>query len=207
MKKPSSKLLVIAYAFLGMASVARAQNPVAERPAQAAPKAQRGQAESRPLAFLVGAWEEEITYPGREVGADRGRGRWFARPEMGRYLLFRYEGSGPEGEYRAMGMLTRDAATQRYRLWWFDDSGNVGEYTGEFRDDNTLVLEYRGLVDGRPFRERISYQRAAGGRVQTTIEQAYGDEEYRVYLEATAKRIEGPLQRGLGKEIRPRLQP
>jgi len=186
-------------AILLAASLVHGQNPPADQPAQAPPNARQGQPERMRVAFLVGAWEEEITYPRREAGADKGHGRWFARPDMGRYLMFRYEGSGPEGEYRALGILTRDPATQKYRLWWFDDDGNVGEYTGDFRDENTLVLEYRGQVDGRAFRERISYQRVGPGQVQTKIEQAYGDEDYRVYLEATAKRIEGPLQRRMGK--------
>lgn len=202
------RFLVLIFAFLLMASFSQGQNPPpTDRPAPAPPQAQQGPPERMRLAFLVGAWEEEITYPGREAGADKGRGRWFARPDMGRYLMFRYEGSGPEGEYRAMGILTRDATTQKYRMWWFDDSGNVGEYTGDFHDENTLVLEHRGQVEGRPFRERISYKRLGPGQVQTTIEQAYGDEDYRVYLEAVAKRTEGPLRRGPGKGPGPAPQP
>ena len=203
MRRLVPKVVLLACILSIVAAMARGQNPPGDQPAQAPPKAQTGPAERMRLAFLVGAWEEEITYPGREAGADKGRGRWFARPDMGRYLMFRYEGSGPEGEYRAMGILTRDAATQRYRMWWFDDSGNVGEYSGDFVDDSTLVLEYRGQADGRPFRERISYRRAGPGQVQTRIEQAYGDEEYRIYLEATARRIEGPLRRGAGPGPRP----
>lgn len=208
MRRLALEFLFIGCAFLVIASLAQGQNPPAtERPAPAPSKTQQAQPERMRLAFLVGAWEEEISYFGREAGADKGRGRWFARPDMGRYLMFRYEGSGPEGDYRALGILTRDAATQKYRMWWFDDSGNVGEYNGEFRDENTLVLEYRGQVDGRAFRERISYKRVGLGQVHTTIEQAYGDEEYRVYLEAVAKRVEGPLQRGMGKGPGPGRQP
>jgi hypothetical protein len=144
--------------------------------------------ELRRLAFLMGAWEEEITYPDRGAGSDKGRGRWLARLDLGHYLNFRYEGSGPEGDYRALGMLTWDGESQSYRMWWFDDSGGVGEYRGNFRDENTLVLEHRGKVEGRDFRERITYTRAGPGEVRTKIEQAYGDEEWKIYLEATARR-------------------
>jgi hypothetical protein len=206
MKSLAWKTPLLACAFLLVVALGQGQNPPADRPAPPPPGAPQ-QAERMRLAFLVGAWEEEITYPGREAGADKGRGRWLARPDMGRYLMFRYEGSGPEGDYRAMGILTRDAATQKYRMWWFDDSGNAGEYTGDFVDENTLVLEYRGQADGRLFRERISYRRAGPGEVHTKIEQAYGDEEFRVYLEATAKRTEGPLRRGMGKNPGPAPQP
>lgn len=156
------------------------------------------------LAFLVGQWEEEITYPGREAGADKGHGRWLARPELGLYLTFRYAGSGPEGEYRAMGVLTWDAEAQVYRMWWFDDAGGVGEYRGNFRDENTLVLEHRGKVEGRDFHERISYTRLGPGEVRTRIEQACGDEEFKPYLEATARRTgEGPGRPGTAPRSRP----
>lgn len=177
----------------------------------AKPQQSQGQAQGQPppgrpqvapellrLAFFVGAWQEEISYPGREEGANKGQGRWFARPEFARYLIFRYEGTGPEGEYRAMGVLTWDAESQAYRMWWFDDAGGIGEYRGQFRDENTLVLEHHGKVEGRDFRERITYTRAAPGEIRTKIEQAYGNEDYKPYLEATAKRT-GEIPRPGGR--------
>lgn len=176
-----------------------AQTP-APQPPQGNP---RLLAEHRRLAFLMGQWDEEITYAGREPADAKGQGRWQARPEMGLYLALRYEGWGPEGEYHAMGVLTWDREQQAYRLWWFDDAGGIGEYRGNFRDENSLVLEHHGKVDGRDFRERITYTRAAPGEVHTRIEQAYGNEDYKLYLEAVAHRTEMPQRPGARPMQRP----
>ena len=37
--------------------------------------------EQRRLAFLLGQWEEEVTYAGRSGEESKGSGRWFARPD------------------------------------------------------------------------------------------------------------------------------
>jgi hypothetical protein len=150
------------------------------------------QPELRRIAFLMGQWEEDITYAGREGDAAMGRGRWMARPAMGRFLMFNYEGEGPEGRYAAHGVLSFHAESQNYRMWWFDSSGGEAEYRGTLADEGTLVLEHRGTAEGKPFRERITYTRASPFEVRTRIEQAYGDEEYKLYLEAVARRMRAP---------------
>jgi hypothetical protein len=142
--------------------------------------------EHRRLAFFLGAWQEKVTYPGQEE--KDGTGRWFARPALGAFLMMNYEGSGPQGNYRALGMLTWDREQQTYRMWWFDDGGGVGEYRGQFTDDNTLTMEHKGKVDGQDFRERITYTRLSPGELRTRIEQAWGSGEFKVYLEAVANR-------------------
>ncbi len=168
------------------------------------PQGQQGQGrpgpEDRRLAFLVGAWEEKVKYPGERSEKDEeGTGHWFARAMMGRFLQFNYEGTGPQGPYHAFGVMSYDRETQIYRLLWFDDSGDVGDYRGNFIDNNTLTLEHRGKVEGRDFRERISYTRISPTEVRTKIEQAWEAGEYRIYLEAQATRRgappQGPLQR------------
>jgi hypothetical protein len=146
----------------------------------------RGGPEQRRLAQFLGVWEEIVVYPGQAEG--QGRGRWFTRPAMGLYLIVQYEGSGPQGDYRAMGVLAWDREAQNYRMLWFDDAGGIGDYLGNFTDDNTLILEHRGKVEGRDFRERITYIRTSPTQLKTRIEQAWEKGEYRIYLEATATR-------------------
>jgi hypothetical protein len=159
--------------------------------------------QGRRLAFLAGAWEEKVTYPGEMAAQEEnegGSGRWFARPMMGRFLQFNYEGTGPQGPYRAFGVLAYDREAQNYRLLWFDDSGGVGDYRGNFADENTLSLEHRGKVEGRDFRERITYTRVSPTEVRTKIEQAWDAGEYHVYLDAQATRTgapgQAPMRRG-----------
>ena len=165
--------------------------------------------EGRRLAFLVGAWEEKVKYPGEtpEQKAEEGTGRWFARPVMGRFLQFNYEGSGPQGPYRALGMLSYDPESRNYRMFWFDDSGGIGDYRGGFVDENTLTLEHRSKVLGRDFRERISFTRISPAEIRTKIEQAWDTGEYRVYLEALAMRTGGPPQGPPRREPAPAKPP
>lgn len=165
--------------------------------------------EGRRLAFLVGAWEEKVTYPGEtpEQKSEEGTGRWFARPVMGRFLQFNYEGTGPQGPYHAFGVLAYDRETQNFRLFWFDDAGGVGDYRGNFVDGNTLSLEHRGKVEGRDFRERISFTRVSPAEIRTKIEQAWETGEYRVYLEAQATRTGGPPPGPLRREAAPAKPP
>ncbi|HWQ02902.1 MAG TPA: DUF1579 family protein [Candidatus Nitrosotenuis sp.] len=146
----------------------------------------RGGPEVRRLSYFLGVWEEKVNYPGQ--AESEGRGQWFARPAMGLHVVFQYNGSGPQGDYRAMGVLAWDREAQQYRMLWFDDAGGIGDYRGNFTDPNTLVLEHRGKVDGREFRERITYTRVSPTQIKTKIEQAWESGEYKIYLEATANR-------------------
>lgn len=165
--------------------------------------------EGRRLAFLVGAWEEKVTYLGEspEQKGEEGTGRWFARPVLGHFLQFNYEGTGPQGPYRAFGVLAYDRETQNFRLLWFDDAGGVGDYRGNFVDGNTLSLEHQGKVEGRDFRERISFTRVSPREIRTKIEQAWETGEYRVYLEAQATRTGGPPPGPLRREAAPAKPP
>jgi hypothetical protein len=181
-------------------SAQQEQHPVASLQGMQGPG--RPGPEGRRLAFLVGAWEERVTYSGEapEQKNEGGTGRWSARPMMGRFLQFYYEGVGPQGPYRAFGVLGYDREAQNYRLLWFDDSGGVGDYRGNFADENTLSLEHRGKVEGRDFRERITYTRVSPTEIHTKIEQAWDAGEYRVYLDAQATRTgaagQAPMRRG-----------
>ncbi|MBI3484886.1 MAG: DUF1579 family protein [Acidobacteria bacterium] len=188
-------------------SAQQEQRPVGPPPGMQGPG--RPGPEGRRLAFLVGAWEEKVTYPGEtpEQKNEGGTGRWFARPMMGRFLQFNYEGVGPQGLYRAFGVLTYDRETQSYRLFWFDDSGGVGDYRGNFADENTLSLEHRGKVEGRDFRERITYTRVSPTEIRTKIEQAWDAGEYRVYLDAQAIRTGAPPQGPVRREPAPTRPP
>jgi len=142
------------------------------------------------IAFLTGQWEEQITYAGAKPGEADFSGRWRARALLGLYLQIEYEGQGPQGVYRAFGVLAWDREAQVYRMWWMDDAAGIGEYHGDFTDANTLTLEHSGTVEGRAFRERIRYSRVAPGEVRTQVEQAWGTGAFQPYLEATAKRVQ-----------------
>ncbi|MCL4523623.1 MAG: DUF1579 domain-containing protein [Acidobacteria bacterium] len=201
--------LVAAVGLVFLAAPGAAQQQASVRPQQGIPGPARLGPEGRRLAFLVGAWEEKVRYPGETSGqkAEGGTGRWFARPLLGRFLQFNYDGVGPQGPYRAFGVLIYDGEAANYRMFWFDDAGGVGDYRGNFADENTLSLEHRGRVDGREFRERITYTRVSPGEVRTKIEQAWDAGGYRVYLEAQATRTGAPPQGPMRPNVPPAKQP
>ena len=188
---------VVAVALLaGCTGTAEAQQPPADPQQPQAPPEQRANPlatrQHFRLAFLAGQWEEQITYANAKPGEGSFTGRWRARPALGLYLQITYEGAGPQGPYRAFGVLTYDREAQVYRMWWFDDAAGVGEYRGDFTDENTLTLEHSGVVEGRAFRERIRYTRVAANEVRTQVEQAWDSGAYQAYLEAVARRMRAP---------------
>ena len=189
-------VVIAALLLAGCAGVAEAQQPPpGPQPAQAPPAQRPNPLATRQhfrMAFLAGQWEEQITYANAKPGEESFTGRWRARPSLGLYLQIDYEGTGPQGLYRAFGVLTWDREAQVYRLWWFDDAAGVGEYEGDFTDENTLTLEHSGTVEGRAFRERIRYTRVSANEVRTQVDQAWGTGAYQPYLEATARRMRAP---------------
>ncbi len=142
----------------------------------------------RRLLFLAGEWEEKITYADAKPGEEESTARWRANPVMGLYLNIQYGSGGPRGSYRAFGVLTYDKDQERYRLWWFDDAAGIGEYSGDFTDLNSLVLEHNGKVEGKAFRERMRYVRVSQDEVQTFIEQSWENGPFKPYAQAVAHR-------------------
>lgn len=152
--------------------------------------------EDQKLLVLAGAWREDVRYAGDPEDTPSGKGRWIARAMFGLYLVLNYEGTGPEGDYHAHGVMAYDHEDRAYRLWWFDDAGGIGQYTGAWKDDKTIVFEHKKNSGGRPFRERITYTHPSDDEIDTKVEQAWGTEAYKFYMSASAQRTQ--LQEGKG---------
>jgi len=174
----------------------------AQKNAQASPFA--GPEDAR-LAVWAGAWEETVRFAGDTEDKPSGAGKWLARPFYGLYIVVNYELKGPEGNYHAHAVMAYDHELKTYRMWWFDDGANVNEYTGAWKDDSTLVFEMKKTTGGKVFRERITYAKISDDEVHTKIEQAFGAEPFKVYLESAAHRI--ALPEGGGNQQQPRKRP
>jgi hypothetical protein len=157
--------------------------------------------EDQKILTLAGAWREDVRYAGDAEDNPSGKGRWLARPMFGLYLILNYEGMGPEGDYHAHGVMAYDHEDRAYRLWWFDDAGGIGEYTGAWKDENTMVFEHKKNSGGRPFRERITYTHASADAVDTKVEQAWGTEPYKFYMAASAQRAQWQEGKGWGERL------
>ena len=175
-------VVILALVFLGAADSA------ASPPPQNQPGNPLATQDHLRLSLLLGEWEEEIGYADASSAEDKNTGRWTARTALGLYLRIQYTDTSPGARYRAFGVIAYDSEESIYRMWWYDNQGGIGEYRGQFVDDNTLVLEHSERMAGRAFRERIRYTRVSPNELRTTIEQAWGTGDFKPYLEAVARR-------------------
>ena len=152
--------------------------------------------EDQKLTIWTGNWEESVRFAGDPADKPSGTGRWRAMPFYGLYVVINYELNGPEGLYHAHGVMAFDHETKTYHLWWFDDGANITNYTGTWKDEKTLVFEQKRTSKGQAFRERISYTKTTDDEIQTKIEQAFGTEPFKLYLEGTAHRMAFPQGQG-----------
>jgi len=141
------------------------------------------------LGVWAGAWEESVRFAGDPDDKPSGTGTWSARVFWGLYVVINYELKGPDGKYHAHAVIAFDHGAKTYRLWWFDDGANIDEYTGAWKDDNTLVFELKRTSEGKIFRERLTYTHVSEDEVHTRIEQAFGTEPFKLYLESAAHRV------------------
>ena len=210
---PSRTIRIVATlsAALAVAALsAQAQRP-GKHPGKQGPGAGGGAAARRENPFagpedqkiltLAGAWQEDVRYSGDAQDSPSGKGRWIARPVFGLYLVLSYEGMGPEGDYHAHGVMAYDHEDRAYRLWWFDDAGGIGEYTGTWKDDTTIAFEHKKMSGGRPFRERMTYTHVSDDELTTKVEQAWGTEAYKLFFEASAHRAQLQEGKGWGEKL------
>ena len=159
--------------------------------------------EDQKLAMWTGNWEETVRFAGDPADKPSGSGRWRAMPFYGLYVVINYELKGPEGLYHAHGVMAYEHETKTYHLWWFDDGANINEYTGAWKDETTLVFEQKRTSNGKVFRERITYMKPSDDEIHTKIEQAFGTEPFKLYLEGTAHRAAFLEGQGEGGQQRP----
>ena len=158
--------------------------------------------EDERLSVWTGAWEETVRFAGDPENKPSGTGRWRAMPFYGLYVVINYESKGPQGPYHAHGVMAFDHEAKTYHLWWFDDGANINEYTGAWKDDTTLVFELKRTSGGKVFRERITYAKPSEDEVHSKIEQAFGTEPFKLYLESSAHRVAMPEGLGGGSQQR-----
>jgi len=210
--------LILLAALTWLAALALAQpaaqagtSGAAQRPGPgAAAQQQRGPqpspfagAEDERLAVWAGAWEESVRFAGDPEDKPSGTGRWRAMPFYGLYIVINYESRASEGVYHAHAVMAYDHEAKTYKLWWFDDGANISEYTGNWKDDTTLIFETKRSTGGKAFRERITYMKPSEDEIRTRIEQAFGAEGFRLYSQSEAHRMALPEAPGGGNQQRP----
>ena len=104
--------------------------------------------------FLLGDWDMESNIPKSSMSeAYTGTGSGTFKRFLGdKYVTFDYSGSSTKGHGQAHAIFAWDDKAKLYRYWWFENSGNFDQATGNFIGDNALFLNWHGSLFVQSFR-------------------------------------------------------
>jgi hypothetical protein len=57
--------------------------------------------------------------------------------------------------YLGHNILGYDIGEKKYHLYTISNYAQVHDHVGDWKDDKTMYLEYNGIVDGKPYKEKI----------------------------------------------------
>lgn len=58
--------------------------------------------------------------------------------------------------YLGHNIIGYDIGGKKYHLYTVSNYAQVHDHAGDWQDDKTLYLEYNGIVDGKPFKEKLN---------------------------------------------------
>ena len=136
------------------------------------------------LGFFVGDWNLEYKVPRSRfseaaTGTGTGTFRWALNDK---YVYFDYSCSLTTGDDEAHGIFAWAPKTNVYRYWWFEDSGNFSEASGDFVDNDTLFLKWHDT----PLIQ--TFKRVDGNRIVLKMEDKAASGKYGLVLEVVFTR-------------------
>lgn len=163
--------------------------PAASPPAAPAPLPTPAP-ETKKLDFLAGDWiHSENYYPGPSGPGGKGGGRSKATWILGNHdLLVTYVTKAPMGTIEGRGMLGWDAEKKAYRMDWFDNTGDVVHFLGEFNPEGVLVLSADRVVGGQPMKQQFLIKKQDDGSVLFTSQVAGPDGAMKTTMESLGTR-------------------
>jgi Protein of unknown function (DUF1579) len=146
--------------------------------------------ETKKLDFLAGDWiHSENYYPGPGGPGGRGGGRSKATWILGNHdLLVTYVTKAPMGTIEGRGMLSWDAEKKAYRMDWYDNTGDVVHFTGDFNPEGVLVLSADRVHAGQPLKEQFLIKKQDDGTVLFTSQVAGPDGAMKTTMESLGTR-------------------
>ena len=57
--------------------------------------------------------------------------------------------------YLGHNILGYDIGEKKYHLYTISNYAQVHDHVGEWKDDKTMYMEYNGIVEGKPYKEKI----------------------------------------------------
>ena len=146
--------------------------------------------ETKKLDFLAGDWiHAENYYPGPSGPGGKGGGRSKATWILGnRDLLVTYVTKAPGGTIEGRGMLGWDAEKKAYRMDWFDNTGDVVHFLGDFNPEGVLVLSADRVAAGQSLKEQFLIKKQDDGSVLFTSQVAGPDGAMKTTMESLGTR-------------------
>jgi hypothetical protein len=114
---------------------------------------------TRKLYRFIGNWKLSGVYR-RNGRASRVEGRFDVSPAAGGFGLLARMHAEVEGlgSYEEVDMLGYDPGCDEYHIFYATNGADTHDHSGDFADENSLTLRYRGLRDGERFLEEDSIE-------------------------------------------------
>ncbi len=146
--------------------------------------------ETKKLDFLAGDWiHSENYYPGPAGPGGKGGGRSKATWILGNHdLLVTYVTKAPMGTIEGRGMLSWDPEKKVYRMDWYDNTGDVVHFTGDFNPEGVLVLSADRVHAGQPMKQQFLIKKQDDGSVLFTSQVAGADGAMKTTMESLGTR-------------------
>lgn len=94
--------------------------------------------------FLIGTWKLKYKVPKSQfcdIDSGEGEGK-FKRILKNNYVVFDYQAKLSKNKTAAHGIFAWDKISQNYKYWWFEDSGAFMEATCNFKNKNTIFMNW-----------------------------------------------------------------
>jgi len=99
-----------------------------------------------------------------------------------------YVTKAPMGTIEGRGMLSWDAEKKAYRMDWYDNTGDVVHFTGDFNAEGVLVLSADRTHAGQPIKEQFLIKKQDDGTVLFTSQVAGPDGAMKTTMESLGTR-------------------
>ncbi len=176
-------LIVGVVAFAQDSGKAKPQEYGKEKPMDMAPP--KPSPELMKLGFFVGKWSGEETFSKTDFMPQGGKGQSTVEQTWdlnGLFLTLKMTSKSTMMTYESRAMTKYDEKAGCYRMYWFDNYGNMTEYTGKWEGEK-LVYSGESEYQGMKIKEKIIYTKASPTQHKMVLEQDMGKGPYQ-FMEA-----------------------
>jgi uncharacterized protein DUF1579 len=130
--------------------------------------------ELQKLSFLAGKWTGQETFEPNPMAPQgtKGTGTLTANFDLDNFFLhLELHSKSDMMNYSAHGLISYDAAKSQYVEYWFDNTGEVTQYTGKLDGDKFVLT---GAVQAGKPSERVTFTKASPTQLKMVVEMDEG---------------------------------